>query len=87
MFAMSTLVGTPVVAAPVRANKTVSSTRTVAIFKAAPKKEAPKKKVSGGRKKIKNPSRFTAGSLRTLLQSSEGNGVDLVRGGRGWGAI
>ena len=46
MFAMSALVGTPVVAAPVRATKTVRSTRTVAIFKSADKKD--KKKVSKG---------------------------------------
>lgn len=50
MFAVSTLVGTPVVAAPVRPTRKVTSTRTVAIFK---KKEAPKKKVSGGRRRKK----------------------------------
>ena len=49
MFAVSTFVGTPMVAAPVRATKTVRSTATVAAFgkkpaaKAAPKKAAAKK--------------------------------------------
>ena len=55
MFAMSALVGTPVVAAPVRATKAVRATRTVAMAKPAPKKGA-KKKVSkgeGGKKKKK----------------------------------
>ena len=56
MFAMSALVGTPVVAAPVRATKAVRATRTVAMAKPAPKKGA-KKKVSkgeGGKKKNNN---------------------------------
>lgn len=83
MFAVSTLVGTPVVAAPVRATRKVTSTRTVAIFK---KKEAPKKKVSGGRRKKKNLTRVTAGSTHRALLRSKGDGIGLVRGGRGLGA-
>ena len=45
MFAMTSLVGTPVVAAPARATRAVRSTKTVALFgkaKAAPKKGAKK---------------------------------------------
>ena len=42
MFAMTSLVGTPVVAAPARATRAVRSTKTVAMAKAAPKKGAKK---------------------------------------------
>jgi len=44
MFAMTSLVGTPVVAAP-KATRAVRSTKTVAAAKKAPAKKAPAKKV------------------------------------------
>ena len=49
MFAMTSLVGTPVVATPARATRAVRSTETVAIFKKGAPKAAPKK----GAKKVR----------------------------------
>jgi hypothetical protein len=73
MFALSTVVGTPLVA-PARAAKAVRSTRTVAMAKAAPKKAAPKKKVRGGKKKTSRPT----------AQRRDGVWVGVRQGGGEW---